>query len=158
MTDYGVRKKPKRLPLLGMAIVIGGLIVLAVVHFGLELRRPQWLAEARHWTVQGPACAPVSRAAFLASRIETPEALDYDEVSYRRSSGHASCAQIHDQGGRGFGLVDVCQFSSPNGLVVRTGKTETYYIATIGQPLAISIDHGVQSCVLGTTEWAPPGG
>ena len=133
------------LGLAGLVAVAGGLLV-----FGFM---PGWVAEARHWTVQGPPCPQIAKAAFDAQAIENPQSMVFDDAGFTRAYGHVSCSDIHDRGGRGFGMVGVCQFSGPGALAVRTPQGDAYYLVTGGKPVAVTIGHGRPTCVVGTTEW-----
>lgn len=149
--DYGTRKRSK-----GHGLLLGVIALAAVAAAAGYLwwnHRSAQIAEARHWTVQGPPCAPVSEADFKARGGPTPQAMDFEGVGFAREYGHVSCAGIQDHGGTGSGRLLVCQFSAPRALVVRTAKGPFYFIIDGGKPVSITIDHDQPSCVIGTTEW-----
>jgi hypothetical protein len=156
MTDYGMRKKHKGLPLGWMALVILVVLVGLGAHFGIRSQQPKWIEEARHWVVKGPPCTQVSAAAFKA-RAPINETFQFDDALFARAYGMGSCAQVHKNGGRSLGTVDICQFSSPTTLSVHTSKGDTYYEAEVGKPIAVTIDHGQVSCARGQSEFPPAG-
>lgn len=157
MTDYGVRKKPKGLPLGWMALVIGAVLVGLIAHFGIRSQQPKWIEEARHWVVKGPPCTALSAEAFKALHAPVNETFEYDDAMLGRSFGMGSCAQVHKDGGRALGTVSICQFSSPMALSVHTAKGDSFFQAEVGKPVAVTIDHGAVSCVRGQSEFPPAG-
>lgn len=144
-------------PLGALAAIL--VVILAAGAFGWAWTdgAPQRLADAKQWTVKGPPCAPVSRQAFEARGVATRERLDYADIKFDRAYGHVSCAQIYDQGGRGFLKDTVCEFSSPTALIVRTGKGDVFYAPKVGQPVTITVSHGRPACVIGAPEWPTVG-
>jgi hypothetical protein len=116
-TDFGGGRKGGGLPLGVLAIV-----VVAALGAGLWFWTvPRWEAEARHWTVKGPPCRELTAQQYQAAAAGGPRLQidDFDDVDFGRAYGHVSCADIHDDGGRGFGMHAVCEFSSPTRVVVR---------------------------------------
>lgn len=157
MTDYGMRKKSRGTPLGLLAVVFLVILLLAGGHFALEQQRPKWIAEASHWVVKGPPCTAVTAAAFKARGTPVNETFQYDDAVFARAFGQGSCAQIHKDGGRSLATASVCQFSSPTTLSVHTGKGDTFYVAEVGKPIAVTVDHGEVSCVQGQSEFPPAG-
>lgn len=149
--DYGGSSKGGGLPIGLLAVVVvaalaGGLWFWSV---------PRWEAEAAHWTVKGPPCRELTAQQFQAADAGGPQLqIDrFDEMDIGRAYGHVSCADIHDDGGHGFGQHAVCQFSSPTRVVVRTTKRQTYFAADPGQPVTVSVLKDRTECVLGGNEW-----
>jgi hypothetical protein len=157
MTDYGMRKKARGGRGLWLGLVVFLVLAAVVGHLGLRRLQPGWIAEAARWTVQGPPCAPVSAAVFKAQGAPINETFEYDGAVFARAFGQGSCAQIHDHGGKGLGMVSVCQFSSPMVLRVHAGKADTFYVVQAGKPLTVTIDHGALTCVLAAREFPPSG-
>jgi hypothetical protein len=103
--------------------------------------------------VQGPPCAATTKAALDAAGVELRETNVIDQVQFARAFGHVSCTDVRDHGGRGFGSVNVCQFSSPRALSVRTPRGEFFYLLPAARPVVVSVDHDLPACVFGTSEW-----
>lgn len=149
--DYGQRRKGR-----GFALGWGlfGLALLAAAAGGLWWQRQsQGVAEYRHWAIAGPPCPPVSRQAVEAAGADLRQTNVIDQVEFARAYGHVACADVHDRGGRGFGTVNVCQFSSPRAVSVRTPKGVFYFLTPAAKPAVVSVDNGLPACVLGSTEW-----
>jgi hypothetical protein len=115
---------------------------------------PRWEAEAKHWMVQGPPCRQLTAGQFQAASADGPMQVDnFDDIDFGRAYGHVSCADIHDDGGHGWGQHAVCQFSSPTRVVVRTARSQAYFEAVPGQPVTVSVLKDRAECVVGGNEW-----
>lgn len=149
--DYGRRKARSGFnpvwPILGLALLaaMGGWLWWQ--------NQSEGVAEFRHWVIPGAPCAVSSKTAIDAAGESLKDSNVLDEVSFARAYGHVSCTDVRDHGGRGFGVINVCQFSSPRALSVRTPKGEFYYLAPAAKPVVVSVDNGVPACVIGSTEW-----
>lgn len=149
--DYGQRTKRKSFSL---GWTLFGVVLVAAAVGGLWWQRQvKSVAEFQHWVIQGPPCAPSSKAALDAAGVTLKDSNVIDQVEFTRAYGHVSCTDVHDNGGRGFGSVNVCQFSSPRGLKVRTPKGEFYYLLPGAKPVVVGVEKGAPSCVIGSTEW-----
>src|SRR5512143_566176 len=109
--DYGAVRR------YGMAHAIGAVLVITaaigMITFQFVRDRNANIATAKAWDIQGPACPELSDAEWIAKHEKAPKTFDYDGVRLGRWSGDASCSDVHDKGGRGFGIDKVCQFTSP---------------------------------------------
>lgn len=150
--DYGGSRKGGGFPI-GIAAVLVVVLLAAGLWFWSV---PRWTAEASHWTVKGPPCRQVTAQQFEAASVGGPELQvdTFDDISFGRAYGHVSCADIHDDGGHGFGQHAVCQFSSPTRVVVRSARGQTYFEATPGQPVTVSVLKDRTDCVIGGNEWS----
>lgn len=157
MSDYGMRKKSKGARGLWIGLAVFLVIAVVIGYLAIGKLQPQWVAEARAWTVKGPPCPTVSAAAFKSGGAPINETFEYDDVVFARAFGIASCAQIHDHGGVGFGRTSICQFSSPRALSAHAAKSDTFYALEVGQPVTVTIDGGSISCVIGASQFPPPG-
>lgn len=104
------------------------------------------VAEAAAWKIVGAPCATASAQAFSAWPVKPHEGFGYDGVTFAHGYGHASCNEIHNDEGRGFGTHPVCQFTAPAVLHVTTQKGDFYFIAQTG-PATVTVQDKVATCV-----------
>jgi hypothetical protein len=97
--------------------------------------------------VNGPPCAAISRAAYLALDQPLAHSFRYAGARFDRAYGYAMCNIIADHGGHGAGRLTVCQFNNPSVLDVSTPRGDVLF-RTDSRPATISIDHGEPHCVL----------
>jgi hypothetical protein len=144
--DYGAAAR------LGAPQVIAAVIaVTAGVGFlGYEFARDRnaHIATAKAWDIRGAPCPEVSAAAWTARRLKAPKVFDYDGTQLGRWSGDASCSDVKDKGGKGFGTDKVCQFTNPTVLTVVSPAGSFHYEPGIGQPATLSLHKDVPRCVL----------
>ncbi len=142
--DYGARRV-RQIGLKRVLIGCGALVAIAVLGIWLA-RLPQAVTRARAWAISGPPCQTQPRRVFDASVVKPREAFEFDDVTFIRGYGHASCTEIVNDGGRGIGTFPECQFTSPAVLQVTTGKGDFYFLPGAG-PATVSVHHGEPSCV-----------
>lgn len=106
------------------------------------------IADAKDWAIEGPPCPRITEAEFLDGSRKPIRKFDYDEVAFLRRDGHADCAPIYQDGGRGDRFHAVCQFTNPESLQVRTLRGEWAFRPGPGQPATVSTAHGEATCVL----------
>jgi hypothetical protein len=149
--DYGAQRT-ERWSFVTLALVVCGCVGAAgVVTAWLEMRT-QRFAEAKSWTVEGPPCPSLSRAAIVAFGAVTWQTFDYDGFVIARIHGDATCSEIGYDGGRSlFGDFPVCQFERPGLLVIRTRQGIFRYAPGVGRPATISVPHGRPRCVVAAT-------
>jgi hypothetical protein len=126
------------------------LVVVGAVLFLVIGQRLAAISKARDWTAIGAPCPTLSVAAYQASGNRIAHVIDYDGVSLGRGYGYVNCDEIADDGGRGRGVIPICQFNSPTILQVTTKRGRFYYF-TQSSPATISIVDGVPRCVMATT-------
>ena len=99
--------------------------------------------------IEGPACAASDAAAFAQEtrRFKTSQ---FNEVTYRRRSGHGSC-----QAYRG---ASVCHWSSPNLLQVTSKGRDWWFAPGPGERVVLVFAEGRPRCVIDrartTEDWA----
>jgi hypothetical protein len=144
--DYGAVRR------FGLAHVIGAVVVATagIGFLGYEFVRDRnaHIATAKAWDIQGPPCPEVSAATWEARRLKAPKVFDYDETQFGRWSGDASCSDVKDRGGKGFGTDKVCQFTNPTVLTVASPAGTFYYEPGVSQPATLSLHKDVPRCVL----------
>jgi hypothetical protein len=108
----------------------------------------QHIADAKAWTITGPSCPRITKAEFLGNHHKGPRRFDFEGVAFFRRTGHAECAVIRDQGGRGNHRFQVCQFTSPDDLLIRASGRDWYFRPGPGQAATVSLATGQPACVL----------
>ena len=144
--DYGAVAR------FGIPHVIGAVIVLTLamgfLAYNFVRDRNAHIATAQAWDIKGPPCPQVSAANWAARRLKAPKVFDYDGTQLARWSGDASCSDVKDKGGTGFGTDKVCQFTNPTVLAVTTPAGTTYYEPGVAQPATLSLHRDIPRCVL----------
>jgi hypothetical protein len=110
--------------------------------------RQQRIADAKAWTITGPPCPTITEAQFLRPHQKGLRRFEFQGAVFFRRYGHVACAAIRNDGGRGGRLHAVCQFTSPDDLMVRTEAGEVYFRPGPGSPATISTAGGAPRCVL----------
>ena len=143
------RPGPRRFSL-GHAVSVAVVITLGVgaVAYQAVKSRATAVAHAKEWDIQGPPCPSLTAAEFAAKHYTAKKTFPYEEVTLGRLAGDASCSDVKDDGGKGFGTDKVCQFTSPATLTVTTNGQNYYFVPGVGQPATISIHRGVPRCVM----------
>jgi len=98
----------------------------------------------------GPACQPLTEAAYLAMPRPADRLFTYGGTVFGRRFGHVECDMA---GGEGLSLgrvYPVCRFTAPAVITVRTAAGTTYFAPGVGRPAVVSLKDGKPSCVLGT--------
>ncbi len=124
-------------------VVIGGLLALDFSH-----RRAINVGTAQAWDIQGAPCPTATPQEWAATHQIAPKTFDYTGDVLGRVAGDASCSDVQDKGGKGLGVIKVCQFTSPAALTVKTKAGMFYFLPGVGQPATIIIRQGQPRCVL----------
>jgi hypothetical protein len=136
----------------GIAHAIGGVVVITagagLLTFQFVKDRNAHIATARAWNIQGPPCPAMTEAAFTAKRYTALKTFPYDDATIGRTAGDASCSDVKESGGKGFGTDRVCQFTSPATLTVVTPAGRWFFVPGAGQPSTLIIHKGVPRCVM----------
>ena len=144
-SDFGARARKRSVPVAPILAIVA-LVLAAGVALMWWLPRSREIAKAEAWTFTGTPCPAVSVQAFAAFVVQPKESFEFGDVTFARGYGHASCEQITNDGGRGFGTHPVCQFTSPGVLHVTTKRGDFYFITQTG-PATVAVQDGVASCV-----------
>jgi hypothetical protein len=145
--DYGARTRRRGPPLGAIALAVGVPILLLAIVASWFWQRQAAIADSRAWTITGPPCPVLSRAAYLAQPTPATHAFDYNDVVFASAYGAVSCNAIINDGGRGWGTYPVCQFTSPSLIRVATRTGEAYFQIP-GGPATVTVRQGVAACVL----------
>jgi hypothetical protein len=136
----------------GIAHAIGAVVVITagagLLTFQFVKDRNAHIATARAWDIQGPPCPAMTGAEFAAKRYTALKTFPYDDVTIGRTAGDASCSDVRDKGGKGFGTDKVCQFTSPATLTVVSPAGGWFFVPGAGQPSTLIIHKDVPRCVM----------
>jgi hypothetical protein len=136
----------------GIAHAIGAVVVITAGASLLTVQfvkdRNAHIATAKAWDIQGPPCPALAQAEFMAKRYTAMKTFPYDDVTIGRTAGDASCSDVRDKGGKGFGTNKVCQFTSPATLTVISPAGSWFFVPGAGQPSTLIIHKGVPRCVM----------
>ena len=113
---------------------------------------PGRIAASRDWLPAGAPCVEVSKAAFDAQPVKVKYVMDYGPMRLGRSTGHAECTDIADDGGRGWGTFPVCRFMSPTVLDIQVDGQDHYFLTGLGAGATVSLPKGRLTCVVGHTD------
>ncbi|HEX2816474.1 MAG TPA: hypothetical protein VHN39_08770, partial [Phenylobacterium sp.] len=89
-----------------------------------------------------------TQAEFTAKRYTALKTFPYDDVTIGRTAGDASCSDVKENGGMGFGTDRVCQFTSPATLTVVSPAGSWFFVPGAGQPSTLIIHKGAPRCVM----------
>jgi hypothetical protein len=144
--DYGAVRR------FGLAHVIGAVVVataaIGMIAYQVVRDRGAHIATARAWDIQGPPCPQLSATEWSAKHLKAPKVFDYDGTTLGRWSGDASCSDVKDKGGTGFGTDKICQFTNPTVLTVTSPAGTFYYEPGVSQPATLSVHKDIPRCVL----------
>jgi hypothetical protein len=136
----------------GIAHVIGAVVMITagigLVTFQFVKDRNAHIATAKAWDIQGPPCPALTQAEFTAKRYTALKTFPYDDVTIGRTAGDASCSDVKENGGMGFGTDRVCQFTSPATLTVVSPAGSWFFVPGAGQPSTLIIHKGAPRCVM----------
>jgi len=110
----------------------------------------QSTADTRVAAIVGPPC-PASREAFdRAIKVQgpLPYVFEYNGVTFGRYFGIADCSVAASKAGLGLGAFDVCQFTGPSTLYVKTPRGEYYFSPGVGHKASVMTEGGVARCVM----------
>lgn len=145
--DFG--RQVRRFSIIHAIVAVVGLGIATTIITVTYLKdRAAHIATAKAWDIQGPACPPLSAAEWGAKHYRAAKVFDYDGVAIGRAAGNASCSDVHTDGGKGFGVRKVCQFTSPGQLTVTSDAGAFYFDPGVGQLASLIIEKGVPRCVM----------
>ena len=107
-------------------------------------------ARTRVSDIVGPPC-PASQAAFQSAvklQGPLPYVFQYNGVTFGRYFGYADCSVAESNDGLGLGSYDVCQFTGPAVLYVKTPRGQFYFTPGVGQKATVMTEGGVAKCVM----------
>ncbi len=146
-SDFG--RSVRRVSLAHAIVAVIGLgIATSIITVTYVKDRNVHIATAKVWDIQGPPCPALSAAQWSAQHQRADKVFDYDGVAIGRAAGNASCSDVHTNGGKGFGVRKVCQFTSPGLLTVTSRAGAFYFNPGVGQLASLIIEKDVPACVM----------
>ena len=137
-------------------VFAGGLMTLALGTAWMLLDQRHTIAQSTHVAdlaaIAGPPCPAVSAAAF-ASALKTQEltlkyVFDFNGATFGRAIGDGECDVATEKGTAGLGSYDVCEFTGPAVLYVKTGKGEFFFLPGVGHKATVMTPQGIARCVM----------
>lgn len=103
--------------------------------------------------ITGPPCpAAVSAAAFRSALKTQGLTLKYvfgfNGDTFGRPIGDADCDVAAAGGSAGLGSYNVCEFTGPAALYVKTGRGEFFFLPGVGRKATVTTAGGVARCVM----------
>jgi hypothetical protein len=152
-SDFGVRTASGALGGRFTWLVAAGMFAILIVGtaWGVFAER-QTIAQsaAETGTIVGPPCPAASRADFESTvklQGPLPYVFEFNGASFGRYFGYADCSVAPPKDG-GLGSYDVCQFTSPSTLYVKTPRGEFYFQPGVGRKATVMTEGGVARCVM----------
>ena len=156
LTEFG-RPRPRSLGALMPRFVIAGAVLTVAIGTAWELASEHQAiarstADARLSAIVGPACPRVSAAAFQSAVTAQGRGLRYsfhfNGDIFSRSFGDGDCGVAAAKGSLGLGTYDVCEFTSPGVLAVKTSRGQFYFLPGLGQKATVMTPNGIARCVM----------
>lgn len=102
--------------------------------------------------ITGPPCPAVSAAAFQAALkaqdLTLKYVFDFNGDTFGRAIGDGECDVAAAKGSAGLGSYDVCQFTSPAVLYVKTGRGEFFFLPGVGHKATVMTEGGIARCIM----------
>ncbi|HWF78516.1 MAG TPA: hypothetical protein VN694_15225 [Caulobacteraceae bacterium] len=112
----------------------------------------QSTANANLAAIAGPPCPAVSAAGFQsalkAQDLTLKYVFDFNGDTFGRAIGDGDCDVAAAKGSGGFGSYDVCQFTGPAVLYVKTGRGEFFFLPGLGHKATVMTEGGSARCVM----------
>jgi len=153
MTESGDRGVGRILPRL---MIVGALATIAIGTGWELLSEHRTIAKstqaANLAAITGPPCPAVSAAAFQSALKTQGLALkyvfDFNGDTFGRAIGDGDCDVAAANGTAGLGSYDVCEFTSPTVLYVKTGRGEFFFLPGVGRKASVMTEGGIARCVM----------
>ena len=152
-TSHGVERLLPRL-------VVGGAIATLVVGtlWGLLAERrtiAQSTADTNLAAIVGVPCpalsADAAQRSLQAQGVTLKYVFDFNGDTFGRVFGYADCNVAASKDG--FGSYDVCQFTGPSVLYVKTARGAVYFAPGIGHKATVMTEDGAPRCVMAAPAW-----
>jgi hypothetical protein len=102
--------------------------------------------------IVGPPCPAVSATAFRSALksedLTLKYVFDFNGDTFGRAIGDGDCDVAAAQGAGGLGSYDVCEFTGPAVLYVKSGRGEFFFLPGVGHKATVTTAGGVARCVL----------
>lgn len=142
--------------LLPRLVIVGALATFAIGTAWELLSEHHTIAQstdnANLAAIAGPPCPAVSAAAFQsalqAQGLALKYVFDFNGDTFGRAIGDGDCDVAAARGSGGLGSYDVCQFTSPTVLYVRTGRGQFFFLPGVGHKASVMTPGGIARCVM----------
>jgi len=152
-TSRGVERHLPRLVVGGVfaTLAVGTLWGLVAEHQTIA----QSTADTHLAAIVGPPCpsltADAARRSLKAQDVALSYVFDFNGDTFGRVFGYADCSVAASSDG--IGSYDVCQFTSPAVLYVKTARSEAYFAPGVGRKATVMTRDGAPSCVMAAPVW-----
>lgn len=156
LTEFGEPRRASLNALMPALIVAGAVMTIAIASTwelsAEHAKIAKATADARLSALVGPLCPQVSAAAFQSAVTAQGRGVryvfDYNGDTFGRSFGDGDCGVAAAKGGLGLTTYDVCEFTSPAVLSVKTARGSFYFLPGLGQKATVTTADGVARCVM----------
>ena len=156
LTEFGEPRRRSVNALMPRLFIVGIVLTVAIAtvwELGAERHQIALSTEdAKLSAIVGPACPQVSAAAFQSAVTAQGRGLrytfDFNGDSFSRSFGDGDCGVAAADGSLGLGTYDVCEFTSPGVLSVKTSRGQFYFLPGLGQKVTAMTPNGIARCVM----------
>jgi len=141
-------------------LVFGGLFATLIVGtlWGFVAER-QVIARSTADTdlaaIVGPPCpslsADAAQRSLKAQGVALGHVFDFNGDTFGRVFGYADCSVAASRDG--IGSYDVCQFTSPAVLYVKTARREAYFAPGVGRKATVMTQDGAPRCIMAAPAW-----
>ena len=135
-------------------ILVGVITAVGLSMYDRVLNVRDAANESGAGAVASPPCPSVSRADFMARKLETRFTTEFNGITIARRFGNVSCSETPAKGGFGLKSYAVCQFTSPDVLAVQTAKGTWYFNPGIGRKASLLMDRDAPRCVMAAPDWS----
>jgi hypothetical protein len=141
-------------------LVVGGAVATLVVGtlWGVLAERrtiAQSTAVTNLAAIVGPRCPSLSpsaaQASLKAQGVRLDYVFDFNGDTFGRVFGYADCSVAESKSG--LGSYDVCQFTGPAVLYVKTALSEAYFAPGVGHKATVMTPDGAPRCVMAAPAW-----
>lgn len=154
LTEFGPQRGVGRL--ISRLFLVGVLATFAIGSAWELLSERHTIAvsteNANLGAIAGPPCPAVSAAAFQSAlkrqELTLKYVFNFNGDVFGRAIGDGDCDVAAAQGSAGLGTYDVCEFTGPAVLYVKTGKAEFFYLPGVGRKATVMTPGGVARCVM----------
>jgi hypothetical protein len=156
LTEFG-RPRPRSINALMPRFIVAGIVLTVAIgtlwELASERHQIALSTDAAQLTaLVGPACPQVSAAAFQSAVTAQGRGLrytfDFNGDSFSRSFGDGDCSVAAANGSLGLGTYDVCEFTSPAVLSVKTSRGQFYFLPGLGRKATVMTPNGIARCVM----------
>lgn len=151
--DFGGAARPASIVWIALAVAatIGAPVTYVLGKAALErnaVAREENKVFTQDLTVNGAPCPSWTAEQYAAQPLRAKQVFSFDMIDFGRRFGHVECGVAGMHGADKLGERDVCQFTGPAVLEIKTGKGSFYFAPGVGVPATVSVQHGVPSCVM----------